>query len=51
MAAPAADGAVPKDVMAYLAASNVSVYDHLSQVLPKVAVTSPKDAAANSDKI
>jgi len=51
MAAPAADGAVPKDVMAYLAASNVSVYDHLSQVLAKVAVTSPKDAAANFDKI
>jgi hypothetical protein len=41
----------PPDVMAYLAPSNVSIYDHLAQVLATVHVGDSKDAKANFHKI
>lgn len=41
----------PPDVMAYLAPSNVSIYDHLAQVLATVHVGDIKDAKANFHKI
>ena len=41
----------PADVMAYLAPNNVSIYDHLAQVLATVKVEGVTDAKANFSKI
>lgn len=41
----------PADVMAYLAPNNVSIYDHLAQVLATVKVEGVADPKANFNKI